>query len=46
MIETTPASKDSEKPPVFKSWNTLYAIVIGQLLLAIFLFYLITAYFS
>jgi len=46
MIETPPASNDTEKPPVFKSWGTLYAIVIGQLILAICLFYLITSYFS
>ncbi len=46
MNKTTPASDDSNKPPLFKSWNTLYAIVIGQLVLAILLFYLITSFFS
>ncbi len=46
MNKNAPAAEDQEKPPIFKSWNTLYAFVISQLFLAIFLFYLITIYFS
>jgi hypothetical protein len=35
-----------EEPPVFKSWNTWYLVVIGFLALLIVLFFLFTKHFS
>lgn len=35
-----------EKPPLFKSWNALYIILIGFLLFQIIFFYLLTRYLS
>jgi len=36
---------DNDKPPLFKSWRSLYAVVIAALLLQIILFYALTIYF-
>ena len=35
-----------EHPPVFKTWRRLYLIVLGNLILLIGLFYLVTRIFS
>lgn len=35
-----------DKLPFFKSWNILYGLVIGVLLLLMVLFYLFTKYFE
>lgn len=37
MRENKPDSE--ERPPVFKSWNHLYLLVLGNLALLILLFY-------
>jgi hypothetical protein len=37
MREST--SDSEERPPVFKSWNYLYLLVLGNLALLIILFY-------
>ncbi len=37
---------EEDKPPVFRSWQTLYALVIGALVFQIVLFYAITTYFE
>jgi hypothetical protein len=39
MKESNP-DKNSEKPPLFKSWNTWYGLVIGNLFFLIILFYI------
>lgn len=44
MQQQEPISGD--KPPVFRSWQTLYALVIGALILQIILFYAVTTYFE
>lgn len=36
----------NDKPPIFKSWNAWYFVVIGFLLLLIILFYLFTKHFA
>ncbi len=44
-----PAENDEVKndpPPFLKSWKQLYAIVIGELVILIVLFYWITKFFS
>lgn len=38
--------EEQEKPPFFKSWNSVYAILIGSLILLIITFYALTTYFS
>jgi|LakMenEpi03Aug12_release.lakeMendotaPanAssembly.Ray.scaffolds.fasta_scaffold152159_2 hypothetical protein len=35
-----------EKPPLLKTWNQLYGLVIGVLLLLIVLLYAFTQYFQ
>ena len=35
-----------DKVPLFRSWNTWYAVVIGVLVVLIILFYLLTQYFK
>lgn len=35
-----------ELPGIFKSWRRVYAIVLGELVLLIFLFYLFTTAYS
>ena len=35
-----------EPPPVLGSWNRLYALVLGELLLCVLFFYLFTQVFS
>jgi hypothetical protein len=42
----TDIKDQEEKPPIFGSWNKIYAIVLGNLVLLIILFYLFTKYFS
>jgi hypothetical protein len=37
---------DEEKPPIFKSWNAWYWLVIGFLVFCIAFFYLLTRLFS
>lgn len=37
---------EDEKPPLFRSWNTWYVIVVAWLALLIVLFYLFTKTFS
>ena len=39
-------SQDEEKPPVFSSWNKLYALVLLNLALLITVFYLFTKAFE
>jgi len=41
-MEPTP----EERPPIFKSWKTWYALVIGFLFFLIACFYLFTKHFS
>jgi len=43
-IEQT--DKDNEKPPFFKSWKRLYAVVLLNLIVLIILFYLFTKAFQ
>jgi hypothetical protein len=38
--------QEEDKPPFFKTWRTLYWLVIGALLAQIILFYGITRYFA
>jgi len=38
--------KPDERPPLFKTWNAWYALVIGSLALQIALFIYFTKYFS
>jgi len=38
--------KDQEKPPLFSSWNRLYAVVLLNLAVLIVLFYLFTKAFE
>jgi hypothetical protein len=35
-----------ERPPIFKTWRRLYLIVLGNLILLIGLFYILTRIFS
>ncbi len=35
-----------EKPPIMKSWNALYGLVLGMLVVLMILFYLFTKYFE
>lgn len=35
-----------DKPPFFKSWKTIYYLVVGNLVLMILLFYLFTVAFQ
>lgn len=44
MQQQKPVEED--KPPLFRSWRTLYGLVIGALILQIALFYAITNYFE
>ena len=37
---------EEERPPIFKSWRRLYLIVLGNLILLIGLFYIVTRIFS
>lgn len=37
---------DRERPPLFSSWSRLYAVVLLNLALQIFLFYLLTKAFQ
>ena len=37
---------EEERQPVFKTWRRLYLIVLGNLILLIGLFYLVTRIFS
>ena len=42
-----PTAPDGEEPPpIGRSWRVLYAIVIGNLVLLILLFYMFTRAFS
>ena len=43
---TVKAHKESEHPPVFKSWNSWYAILVGVLAALIGLFYWFSQAFS
>lgn len=42
MPENQDKQEELEGPPFFKRWAGMYWLVIGNLLLLIFLFYLIT----
>jgi hypothetical protein len=35
-----------EKPPILKTWNNLYALVISVLIILIVVFYLFTKHFE
>jgi hypothetical protein len=37
---------EEEKPPFFKSWKGMYWLVLGNLALLVFLFYLFTKAYS
>jgi hypothetical protein len=37
---------EEEHPPFFKSWRRLYLVVLGNLILLIGLFYIVTRIFS
>lgn len=39
-------SENQEKPPFFKTWANVYALVAGTLVVLIVLFYLFTQYFG
>lgn len=41
---TTP-QESSDKPPFFKTWKTIYLIVIGNLVVLVLLFYLFSQAF-
>ncbi|MDH4036182.1 MAG: hypothetical protein OEY32_11140 [Candidatus Krumholzibacteria bacterium] len=43
---TAPAPDGEERPPIGGSWRVLYAVVIGNLVLLIILFYVFTRAFS
>ena len=38
--------EENEQPPILKTWNNLYALVIGFLFVLIVLFYVLTQTFS
>ena len=46
MNNTKHPSEDAERPPIFGSWNGIYALVIGSLFILIVLFYLLTSYYA
>ena len=46
MSEQSQSQEEVEGPPFFKSWAGMYGLVIGNLLVLIFLFYLITAHYA
>lgn len=37
---------DPERPPVFKTWARVYALVLGNLMLLLVLFYVLTRVLS
>jgi hypothetical protein len=37
---------EEERPPILKTWNRVYTLVIGVLVFLIILFYLFTNYFK
>ena len=39
------AKSEEDKPPFFKTWQGMYALVLGNLLFMILIFYWITASF-
>jgi len=45
-IKTDEVVSGEERPPIFKSWRRLYLIVLGNLILLIGLFYILTRVFS
>ncbi|MDR1727484.1 MAG: hypothetical protein LBT74_06095 [Acidobacteriota bacterium] len=46
-MTTRPAdAAPEERPPVFKTWRGIYLALLGNLLLLIMVFYLITKVFS
>lgn len=45
-IKLKPVEEIEEKPPVFKSWRTLYWLVFLNLVLLIILFYIFTKVFE
>ena len=44
--DTESNKSEEERPPIFRTWGRLYFAVIGNLLLLIAIFYLITRMFS
>lgn len=45
-IQTDSKEYTEEKPPVLSSWKKLYAVVIGNLIVLVILFYLFTKSFN
>jgi hypothetical protein len=45
-VPTEKTEDDRDRPPFFSSWNRLYAVVLLNLALQIFLFYLFTVAFQ
>jgi len=37
---------NEDGPPILRTWNRLYALVLGELLLCVLFFYLFTQVFS
>lgn len=46
MSENQDTQELLEGPPFFKSWAGMYWLVIGNLIVLIFLFYLLTSYYA
>jgi hypothetical protein len=40
------SQEEQEGPPFFKRWSGMYWLVIGNLIVLIFLFYLLTAHYA
>lgn len=38
--------QEEERPPFLRTWNNVYALVMGTLVVLIVLFYLFTQYFA
>jgi len=46
MSESDHSPEQEGKPPIFKSWSTLYWLVIGNLAFLIILFYIFSKTYS
>jgi len=43
---TIPPSEEADSPPILRTWQNVYALVTGALVLQIILFYIFTLYFA
>ncbi|WP_187264349.1 hypothetical protein [Pontibacter beigongshangensis] len=46
MTEDEKRPYEEDKPPLLGSWKQLYLLVLGNLALTIFIFYLITRFYA